>query len=115
MPSFFPGPCPRQFLEISDFGLGNQLTAFLSEVPLETCGENFELMNSQRTKVKHIGLWRLRAPGVSGGADRTLQKHFSAVFRRWVAPSKKKCLLKKSMSCAGCVWNDPQLDLGNSD
>lgn len=56
VPSFFPGPCRRQFLEISDFGLGNQLTAFLSEEPLETCGENFELMNSQRTEVKHRAL-----------------------------------------------------------
>lgn len=36
VPSFFRGPCRRPFLEISDSGLGNQLTAFLSEVPSET-------------------------------------------------------------------------------
>lgn len=43
VPSFFGGSSRRQFLGISDFGLGNQLTAVLREESLETCGEILEL------------------------------------------------------------------------
>ena len=58
-------------------------------------------MNAHRAEVKHRAL-APSGPVVSGGTDRTLQKHFSVVFRRCYPPS------------ADCSWNDPQLDFGNS-
>lgn len=63
--SFCFGP---QVLEISDSRHGNQRTAFLSEVKPE---ETFLSRDYLRAEVKH--------PGVSGGADRTSQKHFVCV------------------------------------
>lgn len=65
----------RQVLEISDSGHGNQRTAFLSEVKPE---ETFLSRDYLRAKVKH--------PGVSGGADRTSQKHFLCVWCSVLSP-----------------------------